>query len=295
MELQWPLIIFTLFVCLSAGTFGIQGLLAYLGKGEKVQYPALFTATAAIAVGGIASFLHLQHWDRIFNGFGHLTSGITQEMIAIVIFGIGLIVYFIVLRKAEDGKLPKWCGVLAMVVSVLLVFVMAHSYAMPARAAWDTPLLIVYYLSNAIFLGALTVMLIAGVRNAADKVLAKVTLGGGIFQAIMSIIYVIYFAVAQSSFVQVGYYFDPTHPTQTLMNPTQDFAVLMGSNAPLFWIGEVIVGLLIPLAILFVLRKSEGKKNDAAFISVALIAALIGGICFRCLLYILGYSTFMFY
>ena len=25
-----------------------------------------------VLVSGIAVFFHLQHWDRIFNGFGHL-------------------------------------------------------------------------------------------------------------------------------------------------------------------------------------------------------------------------------
>ncbi|MDR1713844.1 MAG: dimethyl sulfoxide reductase anchor subunit, partial [Coriobacteriales bacterium] len=86
MELQWPLIIFTLFICLGAGTFCVAGLLAGLGKGEKLQLSAVVVALAAVVIGGIASFVHLQHWDRAFNGFGHLTSGITQELIAIVVF-----------------------------------------------------------------------------------------------------------------------------------------------------------------------------------------------------------------
>ena len=47
-----------------------------------------------LAVAGIAVFFHLQHWERIFNGFGHITSGITQELIAIVAFVAVAVAYF---------------------------------------------------------------------------------------------------------------------------------------------------------------------------------------------------------
>ena len=85
MELQWPLILFTLFMAWSAGVFGTQAVLALKGCGIRLQMPALVTSVVLLAVGGIAVFFHLEHWDRIFNGFGNPTSGITQELIAIVV------------------------------------------------------------------------------------------------------------------------------------------------------------------------------------------------------------------
>ena len=85
MELQWPLILFTTLVAWSAGLFGTQALMAVFGVGKRAQVPAWVASAVLLAAGGIAVFFHLEHWERIFNGFGHLTSGITQELIAIVV------------------------------------------------------------------------------------------------------------------------------------------------------------------------------------------------------------------
>ena len=84
METQWPLVIFTLFVCLTCGTLGGMSILALKGQGRNLQMTALITSAVSLVVGGIGAFLHLEHWERIFNGFGHITSGITQELIGCV-------------------------------------------------------------------------------------------------------------------------------------------------------------------------------------------------------------------
>ena len=70
MELQWPLIIFTTLLAWSCGVFATQGVLALKGEGKEIQLPALITSVVLLAVSGIAVFFHLQHWERIFNGFG---------------------------------------------------------------------------------------------------------------------------------------------------------------------------------------------------------------------------------
>lgn len=80
MEMQWPLILFTLFMAWSAGVFGASAVLSLARTGRRVQMPALITSVVLLIVGGVAVFFHLEHWDRIFNGFGNPTSGITQEL-----------------------------------------------------------------------------------------------------------------------------------------------------------------------------------------------------------------------
>ena len=109
MELQWPLILFTTLVAWSAGLFGTQALMAGFGVGKRAQVPAWVASAVLLAAGGIAVFFHLEHWERIFNGFGHLTSGITQELIAIVVLAVVAIVYLVLMRKSDDGaSVPKW-------------------------------------------------------------------------------------------------------------------------------------------------------------------------------------------
>ena len=71
MELQWPLILFTTFVSWSAGVFAAQGALVLKGAAPRAQMPAFICSAALLVVGGVAVFFHLEHWERIFNGFGH--------------------------------------------------------------------------------------------------------------------------------------------------------------------------------------------------------------------------------
>ncbi|BFL04350.1 hypothetical protein K100096D8_05580 [Eggerthella lenta] len=162
MELQWPLILFTTLVAWSAGLFGTQALMAVFGVGKKAQVPAWVCSAVLLAAGGIAVFFHLEHWERIFNGFGHLTSGITQELIAIVVLAVVAIVYLVLMRKSDDGaSVPKWLAWVAVALSVVLVAVMAHSYTMAARPAWDSALWILYVLGNACVLGPATFALLS--------------------------------------------------------------------------------------------------------------------------------------
>lgn len=44
METQWPLVIFTLFVCLTCGTLGGMSILALKGQGRNLQMTALITS-----------------------------------------------------------------------------------------------------------------------------------------------------------------------------------------------------------------------------------------------------------
>ena len=130
MHPEWPLILFTFFLCVAGGALGAQGLLNVMGKGKKMQLASLVTALAALVVGGLSVFMHLQHWERIFNGFGHITSGITLEFIGCIVFAVVLVLYFLMMRRAEDGMAPKWCGVLAIVVGLALPVITGMSYLM---------------------------------------------------------------------------------------------------------------------------------------------------------------------
>ena len=292
MEVQWPLVFFTLFISIGAGTFGVAGVLAGLKKGSSIQFLATITALVAIIIGGIASFLHLQHWDRAFNGFGHITSGITQELIAIAVLVIFAIIYLVLARR---GEMPVWAGWVAALLAVIVVIVAALSYNMAARPVWNTPLLWLYYLSNAVLFGGLIVSLLLGLKKEAGEVAIKVSLVGAALTLVSLVGYLIYIPSIASRFTSVGNYFDPTHPTKAMIDPAailSGFAT--GSEAMLFWGGAVIVGALIPLVAAILCNKKEGSF----LIGVSLIGALcsiVGAICFRVVLYALGFSVFVFY
>ena len=302
MELQWPLIIFTTLVAWSAGLFGAQALAALRGDGGRAQMASLVASVVLLAVGGIAVFFHLEHWERIFNGFGHLTSGITQELIAIVVVVALMVVYFVFLRKGSG--VPKWLAALSLAMSVVLAVVMAHSYTMAARPAWDSVLWILAVLGEACVLGPVSFLVIlaasstmaAGdpgeqptMRAADDEGPAGlISLVGALVNAVTAAAFAVFLQLSAGSFATVGYYFDPTHPTKAMA----DAAATVAGQAPLLWAGAVLVGALVPLAACFLGRKSGNWKLWGA---VALVAALVGALCLRIAFYNLGLSVFMFY
>ena len=299
MELQWPLILFTTLVAWSAGLFGTQALMAVFGVGKRAQVPAWVASAVLLAAGGIAVFFHLEHWERIFNGFGHLTSGITQELIAIVVLAVVAVAYLVLMRKSDDGaSVPKWLAWVAVALSVVLVAVMAHSYTMAARPAWDSVLWILYVLGNACVLGPATFLLVLAAGGPGDQPAdraadagapaGRTALAGAALNALAALAFAIFLQLSAGSFADVGLYFDPTHPTKAMA----DAAATVASQAPLLWLGAVAVGAFVPLAAAFMGRRTGSWKLWAP---VAIAAALVGAVCMRVAFYNLGLSVFMFY
>lgn len=292
MELQWPLIIFTTLTAWACGVFGAQGVLALRDQAKKSQMILLISSVVLLAVGGIAVFFHLQHWERIFNGFGHITSGITQELIAIVVFVIIAVVYFIFLRKSEDGgTVPKWAAVLAIIVSVVLAIVCAHSYMMAARPAWNTVLEILSIVGAACILGPATCAVVMAVKGDELGGVGVLAIVGSAIGAICTAAYGIYLQMSGGSFDTVGYYFDPTHPTKAMADATG----VASDQAVIIWLGAVIVGAVVPLVCAFIAKRKGDASSWKVFGAVAVIAAAAGAIFLRVAFYNLGLSSFLYY
>lgn len=291
MELQWPLIAFTTLLAWSAGLFGTQCLLAFNGEARKSQGIAWVCSAVLLVVGGIAVFFHLQHWERIFNGFGHLSSGITQELIAIVVLAIVAIVYLAVMRKSEDGaSVPKWLACVGIAISVILLVVMAHSYMMASRPAWNSVMWIVYVFGNACVLGPATMALIMAARKDDFGPVKMPAIVGTVIGLVAAVAFAASLQACGGSFADVGYYFDPTSPTSALVDASANIA----GQAPLLWGLAVVVGALAPVPIAaFAARKGESAWTVAGVLIVVL--ALIGAVVMRVVFYELGMSVFMFY
>lgn len=289
MQTQWSLVIFTLFVCLSCGMIAFASYLSLRGKGEKLLMPALITSTVSLAIGGIGSFTHLQHWERIFNGFGHITSGITQELIGVVVMVVLFVVWFFVLRRGKG--LPKALAGVTIVASVLMVAATAHSYLMPARPAWGIALL-VFYLANAFALGAVAIWVLGIIRGDEESEKEGLSLAfvGSIVQLVADAIYVA--ACAMAKFTDFGHYADPTKITTAPTHIDSLLSVMTaGPAAGMFW-GSLVCAIAL-IAIVLVAKKANG--NALVFASLAGIIALAGSILFRVLIYMVGYAFVLLY
>ena len=292
MELQWPLILFTTFAAWCVGVFGTQSYLAFKGEGKKSQLTCWIVAAVLLVISGISVFLHLEHWERIFNGVGHITSGITHELIAIVVLGIIAIIYLAFLRRSEDGgTVPKWVAVCGIAISVILDVVMSHSYMMDARPAWNNVVEILSILGASFVLGPTTVAVIEDVKEgktSASNVGANLV--GSIVAAVTSIGYIIVMAASNSQFTQIDYYIDPVQPTAGMV----DISAIspFGAQSLPLTIAAIICA-LIPIACAYMGKKKGG--NWKLWAGVGLVAAVVCCICLRVVFYQMGASVYALY
>lgn len=286
MELQWPLILFTTFVCAGAGLLAVQSLYALLGKGKKAQLPAIITSVVLVAIGGICVFFHLQHWERIFNGFGHLSSGITQELIAVVLLVIVAVIIFIQLRRNDE--VAKWAAIVGIIVGLGTILVCGLSYMMPSRPAWNSGMQILSLYGFGLAAGAGLFAFFDGdeadnafhfIVTLATTVLGAVFVGG--FVGTMN--------SATGKFTEVGYYFDPNHPTIAVANAA-NYSPFAAGVAGYTW-GAII------LAIVAVILAVVGKVTKKWKICGCLIAvcAIIAAILLRAVFFSAGGSVYMFF
>ena len=287
MEIQIPLVIFTSFLAWAAGIFGTQCILALQKRGGAVQLPALICSAVVLVVGGIAVVFHLTHPFNLFNGFGHITSGITQELIAIVLLAVVMVLFFLMLRRSEDDTVPQWLAVVGIVVVLVLIVAMGHSYMMPSLPAWDTVLQLLSLLGAACVMGPATVAFIGAAKGVEIEGIGLLTVIGAAVNAVLSAAYMFAMEASSATFQSFQYYFDPTLPDVAMRQSEQiTGAILAGEHAVAFWLGNVAIGCAVPavLAALVMTGKIPAEKA-LAVAGVALVCAVIGTIVWRVLLY----------
>ena len=289
MEAQWPLIIFTLFVCLTCGIFGAMSILALKGQGRQLQFTSLISATVSLAIGGVGAFFHLEHWERIFNGFGHITSGITQELIGCVALAVIIVAWFVVLRGGKE--IPKALAWITLAVAVLMLVATGHSYLMPARPAWGIAL-VVFYVANACLLGAVAMWLISIMKKdeASERSSIQFALVGSVVQLAAMAVYTI--ACSMTKFADFGFYADPTSMTTAPTHVDSLLAIMVsGDGALMFWcsIACAIVALVCAIAA----KKKVGASKP--YMIIAVIVAIASSILFRVLFYQLGFAMVLLY
>jgi anaerobic dimethyl sulfoxide reductase subunit C (anchor subunit) len=269
MDIQWPLVFFTLFVGLGCGTFvGTVILTEWCGKEKQIRMASLIVALVALGVGGISSTMHLGHLERMFGALGHPTSGIFMESTMIGLVGFDIIVYLLAIRRNAGDQTCKVIGTVGALLAVVLAFANGHAYVMAARPAWNTLILPVLYVASAGVMGCFTLsVLLARTTNANQAVAGMIkrwTLAALGIEAVLLIAYLVYLAVAP-------------YP-----NETRSVArVLAGNLAPLFWGGLVLLGLLVPAALLTKFYANKSFK-------LGLVCVLAAGAALRMLMFLLG-------
>lgn len=284
MEIQWPLLVFSVLLGIASGAFVFLGVGELTGRFKKVRFLGAVIALVCLAVGGCASAFHLGHPDRVVHLLGNLGSGLSKELFVVAAMGIVAIAYMVLARKNYPTA-TKVLGVVGMVLGIALPVVAGASYIMAARPAWDSITLPLMYLGGGLGMGTLlmaAITLLKGDAQADGSLALKVALAGVVLMVLSSVAYVAWIAAAPHP--------DPTRSIERLVS---------GDYAALFWGGVVVVGLLIPLA-LSVLAFAKAKKVSAGEASaqglasqllIAFACSVVGAVALRVIMYGVGTSV----
>ncbi|MCD8316478.1 MAG: hypothetical protein LUB61_03620, partial [Eggerthellaceae bacterium] len=191
-------------------------------------------------------------------------------------------------------------GVVSIIVGLGICVVTGLSYLMPSLPVWDTPLLPIFYICNAAFLGGVSCMIIAGATKCEDayRWTSMIALFGALAQAIVLIIYAVYITNLGSSYTDVTYYFDPTMPDSAIKDTDAIMASLLtGSNALAYWLGVMVIGIIVPVVftILALVQKGTDAKRMIWYGIISLVCCVVGSIIWRCLLYVLATYVLPFF
>ena len=290
MEIQTPLVLFTTFLAWAIGIFGTQCVLALKKKAGEIQKLCLLVAFIILVVGGIAVVFHLTHPGHIFNGFGHLSSGITQELIGIVLMVVAMVIFFLMLRRSEDNSVPAWVSIVGLVVCAILIVAMGHSYMMESRPAWNSIAQLLSLLGAAFILGPASVAIIAAIKKVELPELGLYNIIGTIVNALLTGAYLLFMNNASASFESFAYYFDPTHPNYPMKSGAD---VALGNGDALTCVVLIIIAIVISLIAAFI-----GKKQGNKWLcwgSIIVVCGLVCAIALRVVMYLMGATMFMLY
>lgn len=281
MEASWSLIFYTVFVGLGTGAFGYVTITEWLGKAQKSRLAGAVLALVAMVVGGVSSALHLGHAERVANVLANLESRISQELILVIAVGVFVILYIALLYTGASDLVRKIVATLGLVAAVILAFMNGLIYVLPSRPAWNTVVLPLIYLASSAVLGLFSMYVYTALRKEEE---AQVVQGLNnwallaiIVQAGLVIAYVIFLAVA---------------PFQA--ESRSPMRLIGGDLALIFWLGVVVLGLIIPLWLTF---RSRAAKMETSFLTTAavgLVGTFVGAVAIRVIMYSLGTSIQQF-
>ncbi len=289
MEVQWPLLIFSVLLGVTSGSFVFLGVGELKGKFKDVRFIGALIALICLAVGGCVSVLHMGHPERATHLLGNLGSGLSKELFIVAIMGIVALVYVILSRKDYPG-VTKVFGVLGGIIGIVLPIVAGASYLVAARPAWDSVALPLMFLGGGLAMGMLLMcglVLLKG--NAAEEggFALKLALAGVIIMVVTSLAYVVWIAIAP--------YQEASRSIERLIS---------GDLAVAFWVGVVLVGLVAPvvLAVLACVKATKGEGNTgvanpkslATWMFVALACSAVGAVVLRVIMYSVGTSVEQF-
>ncbi len=255
MAIQWPLVIFGLLAGCGGALFAFIGISELLGIARKTRFSAAIVSLILLVVGGCASVAHLGQPGNIMAAAANLFSfsGISVELIMLGINVILVIVYMIVVKRENGQSAAKIIGIIGIITGIILTFVVGNGYVIEAQRYWNTFTLPLGYLGSGLAMGGTLFLSLAILRKEETEEIQNL----GRFVLVALILQAVFFIAYGIAIGFIG-------------------------NAILYWGGIIVVGAIIPLICVYLARK------NMFLIYIAFGCTIIGGLCFRILMWMLG-------
>lgn len=276
MDVQWPLVFFTLWSGLGVGAFSCVAVMEWLGVAQEIRMQGAVTALIALALGSVISFFHLSHPLRVYHIIKCLRTGVGKEMLLIGSTAFFICLYILLSGASFRGTAINAAAALGLVSGVILAFEMGGIYVLPARPAWNTWFLPCLYAASAASMG-LYAMLIWAVfheGNVREVVIQRLNQA-----ALTSLI------VLGGSILAYIIFLKSAPHTGRERRPAR---ILSGDLAIPFWAGTIFAGLLAPVATSIYIGVVQGAHHELLAAITGLVGLLIGGISLRAIMYRLG-------
>ncbi|WP_295996117.1 DmsC/YnfH family molybdoenzyme membrane anchor subunit [uncultured Adlercreutzia sp.] len=285
MDVQWPLLIFSVLLGMGSGLLVFIGIGELKGAFKKVRFVLAVSALVLLAAGGVASTFHLGHIDRAFHILGNLNSAFSHELFAVAFAALVALVYAVLARKDYPGA-SKVVGILALIAGLVLPLTAGISFMMPARPAWDSFTLPLMYLGTGLGMGmVLGAALVYAKGDAEDAPLAlRVAIIGVVCSIVTMVAYVAALALAPFA-----------HESRSLAR------LFSGSLAVEFWVGVALLGIVVPAVLVGLAAKRSPKasaggsavavKQTAGYLWAAFVCLVIGSVVLRVIMYAVATSV----
>ncbi len=268
---RWTWIIAAyLFLAGVGGGAYITGVLAEYFGGEEwgaVAKIGVFLGFPCVAVGCVFLLLDLGSPKNFWRAFMRPgTSWMARGTIIISIFMLLAVIHSAFLIFSQPGGTPPALGILGAVFALAtVVYTGILLGASRPIAFWSTAVLPALFLVSALSTGVMAIALIGsivGVSKDAMIVLEKLDIVLIVLEVLV-----------------LGFFLQATH--RVTESRASARLVLIGSVAPAFWLGVVLLGLLIPVVITALgVANPDGAMAQFTVI-IASLCGLVGGLLLR--------------
>jgi formate-dependent nitrite reductase membrane component NrfD len=318
---SWPVIGYLFLAGLGGGAIAVSACIVIFEPEGEHKEPFLRAARLGAYIGPlpvlVGTFLLVLELGRPFRAFNIMLSNLWYQGFNpspmnwggwfILLFSVFAVLYLLIFppwRKlfkggrgaALEGLAIKFRGPLAFICAPLAVAMAVYTAillaAVPSRPLWHTPVLWMLFTVSAMSTGIAAIMLAqtlparrrGGVPEGGSTQVAEYALAGTDVLLILAEI------------VVIGLFIMYAHMTINSMNVAIQVILPGGALAREFWIGVVLVGLLIPVLveIFYVLRKLLGGRpfHMPLVLHITMpVAILFGGLMLRYVIVVGGQVT----